>query len=157
YTFTGSTRVGLIIQSHLGLRRSQMELGSIASTILCADADLDIAMPKIANAGFRKAGQVCTSVQRLYVARPLFDEAVARLAKLASEMPAGDPADEATRVGPLISLAAAERVEAWINEAAARGATVHAGGKRIGRVVEPTVLTGVPSDAKAWCEEVFGP
>lgn len=157
YTFTGSTRVGRIIQSHLGLRRSQMELGSIASTILCADADLDAALPKIANAGFRKAGQVCTSVQRLYVERSIFEAAVAGLVRAAATLPAGDPAREETRVGPLISLPAAERVEAWIKEAVARGATVQCGGTREGRVVAPTVLTGVPSDAKAWCEEVFGP
>ena len=79
YTFTGSTRVGRLIQAAAGLRRTQLELGSIASTIVCADADLDRALPKIANAAFRKAGQVCTSVQRVYVERNAVREVLERL------------------------------------------------------------------------------
>lgn len=157
YTFTGSTRVGRIIQQAAGLRRTQMELGSIASTIVCADADLDRSIPKIANAGFRKAGQVCTSVQRLYVHRTLFDEAVQRLAAFAASLPTGDPRLPATRVGPLISEAAAIRAEDWIRQAEARGAHVHHGGRRTGPVLEPTVLTRLQADEKIWCAEAFAP
>lgn len=157
YTFTGSTRVGRIIQQHVGLRRSQMELGSIASTIVCADADLDKALPKIANAGFRKAGQVCTSVQRLYVARPLVAEVTERLVQLAGEMLPGDPDHEETRVGPLISAAAAVKTEAWIRDAVAAGARLHCGGQREGRIVHPAVLSHVPAHVNAWCAEAFGP
>ncbi|NVF15797.1 aldehyde dehydrogenase family protein [Vreelandella maris] len=157
FTFTGSTRVGRIIQGHVGLRRSQMELGSIASTILCADADLDRALPKIANAGFRKAGQVCTSVQRLYVSREVLADVVQRLTVLAQEMVAGDPRNEETRVGPMISEASAERVNDWICEAVSAGAVLHCGGQRNGRLVHPAVLTGVPFEADVWCSEVFGP
>ncbi len=157
YTFTGSTRVGRIIQQAAGLRRTQMELGSIASTIVCADADLDRAIPKIVNAAFRKAGQVCTSVQRLYVERPLLDEVARRLAEAATAFPAGNPRDPATRVGPLISQAAAERAEHWIQEAVAAGATLLCGGQRVGSVVQPTVLVGAPANANAWCQEAFAP
>lgn len=157
YTFTGSTRVGRIIQQAAGLRRTQMELGSIASTLVCADADLDRAIPKIVNAAFRKAGQVCTSVQRLYVERPVLDAVARRLAEAAAAFPAGDPRDPATRVGPLISQAAAERAERWIEDAVAAGAQLLCGGQRQGAVVQPTVLVNAPLQANAWCQEAFAP
>ncbi len=107
YTFTGSTRVGRAIHAAAGLRRTQLELGSIASTVVCADADLDKALPKIANASFRKAGQVCTSVQRLFVEDRILGEVTERLVELAATLPAGDPRQPQTRVGPMISPAAA--------------------------------------------------
>lgn len=157
YTFTGSTRVGRIIQQAAGLRRTQMELGSIASTIVCEDADIGAAIPKIANAGLRKAGQVCTSVQRVFVHRSIMDEVVTRLVDFQKTLTPGNPRDEATRVGPMISEQAAMRVESWVAEAQAAGAIVHCGGKRVGAVMEPTILTNVPQEAKAWCQEVFGP
>jgi len=157
YTFTGSTRVGRIIQAAAGLRRTQMELGSIASTIVCADADLDKAIPKIANATFRKAGQVCTSVQRLYVQRSIADDVARRLVEAAAGLPAGDPRDPATRIGPLITEDAAIRAERWIAEAQEQGATLLCGGGRKGSVVEPTVLTNMPEDGNAWCQEAFSP
>ncbi|GAA4326191.1 aldehyde dehydrogenase family protein [Pigmentiphaga soli] len=157
YTFTGSTRVGRIIQQAAGLRRTQMELGSIASTLVCATADLDRAAERIANASFRKAGQVCTSVQRLYVHRSVAADFAARLAARAERMRAGDPRDPAVTVGPLISEAAAVRAEQWVAEAAAGGARVLCGGRRDGAVVPPTVLTDVPAQAKTWCQEAFAP
>jgi len=157
YTFTGSTRVGRLIQQAAGLRRTQMELGSIASTIVCADADLDRAIPRIANAGLRKAGQVCTSVQRLYVERSIADEVTARLVEFAGTLKAGDPRDPATRVGPLISIAAAQRAEQWLREAVQGGARLHCGGERQGSVISPAVLTGVPEDGRVWCQEAFAP
>jgi succinate-semialdehyde dehydrogenase/glutarate-semialdehyde dehydrogenase len=157
YTFTGSTRVGKIIQAHAGLRRTQMELGSIASTIVCADADLSVAVPKIANAGLRKAGQVCTSVQRLYVHQSVYDEVVATLSELARGLKAGDPRAADTKVGPMISPAAAERAESWIRKAVAGGATLHCGGSRNGAVLEPAILTDVPEASEVWCSEAFAP
>lgn len=158
YTFTGSTRVGQIIQSHIGLRRSQMELSSIASTIVCGDADLDLAIPRIANAGFRKAGQVCTSVQRLYVDEKIRDEVIQRLSTYTeSEMRAGNPADEGTRVGPLVSEQATNRVFDVIEGARKAGAVAVTGGKREHRVITPTLLVDVPDDCDAWNKEIFGP
>jgi len=157
YTFTGSTRVGRAIQSRAGLRKTQLELGSIASVIVCADADLKKAAPKIANASFRKAGQVCTSVQRLYVEQPAVEKLTELLLKAANEMPAGDPRIPATRVGPLISASAADRVERWIDEATEARASVLCGGQRHGYVIQPTVLTDVKRDMKVVDQEVFGP
>ncbi|ARP90789.1 aldehyde dehydrogenase [Bordetella genomosp. 9] len=157
YTFTGSTRVGRIIQQAAGLRRTQMELGSIASTIVCEDADLARAIPKIANAGLRKAGQVCTSVQRLYVHRSLAEEVTRRLADFAATLPAGDPRDPATRVGPLISEQSAIRAETWIREAVDGGARLLCGGRRSGSVIEPAILADAPDGGRVWCEEAFAP
>lgn len=157
YTFTGSTRVGRAIQAGAGLRRTQLELGSIASTIVCADADLDTALPKIANASFRKAGQVCTSIQRLFVDERIAGEVEARLSDLAATMPAGDPRNPDTRVGPMIATQAAERATSWISEAAADGARIACGGTHTGPVMQPTVLTGVRSGMKVIDQEIFAP
>ncbi len=157
YTFTGSTRVGRIIQQAAGLRRTQMELGSIASTIVCADADLERAIPKIANAGLRKAGQVCTSVQRLYVHRDIAEEVGQRLVAFAATLKAGDPRDPATKVGPLISEQSAMRAESWLREAEQGGAKVLCGGQRERSVITPAIVTQAPDGGRVWCQEAFAP
>lgn len=157
FAFTGSTEVGRRIQQAAGLRRTQMELGSIAFTIVCDDARLDVALPKIVNAGYRKAGQVCTSIQMLLVQRAIAAEVEARLAERVQALPYGDPYDPGTVVGPLISEDEAVRVADWIDEAVARGARRLAGGPRAGAVVPPTLLGSVDATMKVGCREVFGP
>ncbi len=155
--FTGSTEVGASIQQRAGLRRTQMELGSIAFTIVADDADLERALPRIVNAAYRKAGQVCTSIQLLLVQRGVFDRVQHALAERVRALPYGDPMDERTVVGPVISQAEAERIERWIDDAVARGAERLAGGARVGAVVPPTLLTGIADDTPLGCQEVFGP
>lgn len=157
FAFTGSTEVGRMIQAAAGLRRTQMELGSIAFTILCEDADLDRALPKVANAGYRKAGQVCTSVQMLLVHRSLRETVEARMAELAAGLAYGDPRRDDTVVGPLISERDAERVESWIEEAVAQGARKLAGGARQRAVLPPTLLAGISDTMRVGCSEIFGP
>lgn len=157
YAFTGSTEVGLSIQQRAGLRRTQMELGSIAFTLLADDADLDRALPKVVNAAYRKAGQVCTSIQLLLVQRGVFDRVRDRLTAMVRALPFGDPLDARTVVGPVISQAEAERIERWVDEAMAAGAERLAGGPRTGAVVPPTLLTGVSERTPVGCQEVFGP
>ena len=157
FAFTGSTEVGRKIQQAAGLRRTQMELGSIACTILCEDAQLDAALPKIVNAGYRKAGQVCTSVQLLLVHVSRLAEVESRLSALVKALPFGDPHDPATVVGPVISEEAAIRIEGWIEEAVTSGATCLAGGAREGAVVPPTLLTNISNAMKVGCSEIFGP
>jgi len=157
FAFTGSTEVGRSIQSRAGLRRTQMELGSIACTILCDDAKLELALPKVVNAGYRKAGQVCTSIQLLLVHRSIAGEVEQRLAKLVQALPYGDPYDPNTVVGPLISEKDAIRVESWIEEAVAKGARRLAGGPRKGPVLPPVLLASVDDSMKVGCSEIFGP
>jgi acyl-CoA reductase-like NAD-dependent aldehyde dehydrogenase len=157
YAFTGSTAVGRDIHARAGLRRTQMELGSIAFTLLAADADLDAALPKIVNAGYRKAGQVCTSVQILLVHDSLRRQVEERLAALVQALPYGDPGKADTVVGPVISERAAERIEQWIASALAQGARRLAGGTRQGAVVPPTLLTDIADGMAVSCQEIFGP
>lgn len=157
FAFTGSTEVGRKIQQAAGLRRTQMELGSIACTILCDDARLDTALPKVANAGYRKAGQVCTSVQLLLVHESILEAVKTRLAALVKALPYGDPSDPNTVVGPVISEAEALRIDAWIQEALDKGAERLAGGARQGAVVPPTLLAKVSDLMQVGCNEIFGP
>lgn len=157
YAFTGSTRVGRLIQAAAGLRRTQLELGSIACTIVCADADLDAAIPKIARASFRKAGQVCTSIQRLYVEAEIAEEVTARLVQAAAAMPCGDPRKTETMVGPMISVHEAERAWTWIQAASDQHARIEHGGHREGPVLQPTVLGNVRSGMAVMDCEIFAP
>jgi succinate-semialdehyde dehydrogenase/glutarate-semialdehyde dehydrogenase len=157
YAFTGSTTVGRQIQQAAGLRGVQLELGSIASTIVCHDADLGLAIPKIVNAGFRKAGQVCTSVQRLFVDRRIADTFIPRFVEAVRQARAGDPADPATIVGPMISEHHARRAASWVAEAVEAGAEILTGGRREGAVMEPTVLYRVNESMRVVCEEIFAP
>ena len=157
FAFTGSTEVGRSIQQAAGLRRTQMELGSIAFTLLCDDADLDKALPKVAGAGYRKAGQVCTSVQILMVQRKILPLVQERLTGLVADLAYGDPEDPDTVVGPLISEREAIRIERWIGEAVAAGARLLTGGRRDGAVIAPTLLTDIDPGMKVGGCEIFGP
>jgi succinate-semialdehyde dehydrogenase/glutarate-semialdehyde dehydrogenase len=157
FAFTGSTEVGRDIQQRAGLRRTQMELGSIAFTVLCADANLDVALPKIVGAGYRKAGQVCTSIQTLLVERSLMKQVEERLAKMVADLPYGNPHDPKTQVGPVINVASATRIESWVQQAIQRGARMLAGGQRNGAVIPPTLLTDVDDSCDVSCNEIFGP
>jgi succinate-semialdehyde dehydrogenase/glutarate-semialdehyde dehydrogenase len=157
YAFTGSTEVGEHIQRTVGLRRTQLEMGSLSSTLVCEDADLAKAATACVNAAFRKAGQVCTSVQRLYVHADVVDEFATRVTDVLAATSAGDPRDEKTLVGPVISEKDADRIATWIERAQQGGASVLAGGARQGQVVEPTVLTDVRLSMEVLCQEVFGP
>ena len=134
-----------------------MELGSIAFTILCDDAELDRALPKIVSAAYRKAGQVCTSVQILLVHESLIATVRTRLTEMVKALKYGDPADAGTVVGPLIGEQEAIRIEAWIEEAVAKGARRLAGGPRQGPVLPPTLLTDIDTGMQVGSCEIFGP
>lgn len=157
YTFTGSTEVGRIIQRGAGLRRSQLELGNISATIVCGDADLAKVVPRCFNASFRKAGQVCTSVQRLFVEAPVAEHFVTLLAEATATAQVGDPRQAGTLVGPMIDLREAERAEAWIAEAVNAGASLVAGGTREGALLKPTILDRVHTGMRVMSEEIFAP
>jgi succinate-semialdehyde dehydrogenase/glutarate-semialdehyde dehydrogenase len=157
YTFTGSTDVGKTIQRTVGLRRSQLELGSVSSTIVCQDADLARTAPRCMSAAFRKAGQVCTSVQRLYVERPIVSAFVEQLVDATTRAKVGDPRDPETLVGPMIHRREAERASEWVAEAVAQGARIAVGGGRDGALFQPTVIVDATVRMRVMCDEVFAP
>lgn len=157
YTFTGSTEVGEAIQQGAGLRRTQLELGNISATIVCADADLDDAVRKCTSTAFRKAGQVCTSLQRLYIERPVYDRVADALAQAAGGLKVGDPRDPDVDIGPMIDVAEAARATRWVDEAVAGGARIAVGGERNGALIQPTVLADVTPDMRVVTEEIFAP
>jgi len=157
FAFTGSTEVGQAIQQGAGLRKTQMELGSISATIVCADADLDKAVPKIVGAAFRKAGQVCTSIQMLLAEEAIYDDLRDRILAAVAALRVGDPKLEETQVGPMISMAEADRVESWIGEAESAGARATQFGARDRAVLAPTVIENANSELNVLSREVFGP
>src|SRR5690606_20510424 len=129
---------------------------NVAAVVL-ADADLDWVVPRIALFGNNQAGQVCIGVQQVLVEDSVYEEFVAKLVGRVAVLVTGDPAYDATQVGPLIDEAAPPRYEQWANEAVDSRATLRTGGTRDGVNVAPTVLADVTDDAKVVCEEDFGP
>ncbi|MFC4059275.1 aldehyde dehydrogenase family protein [Planomonospora corallina] len=156
-SFTGSGPVGYSIMDSVPRKHVTLELGGNAAAVVLADADLDWAASRVALYSNYQAGQSCIAVQRVIVEESVREEFLTRLVPAVEALVTGDPADEKTQVGPLVSEAAAERVEQWIAEAVAGGARVLTGGTRDGATVAPTVLTDVPAGARVACEEVFGP
>jgi glyceraldehyde-3-phosphate dehydrogenase (NADP+) len=156
-SFTGSAAVGWMLKARCGKKKVTLELGGNAGVIIEPDADLDLAAQRCATGGFGYAGQTCISVQRIFVHQTIADRFTTKLLLHVARLKAGDPTDETTVVGPMIDPTAAQRVEGWIGEAVAQGATVLLGGKRTGSVLEATVLTDVKPDMKVSCREVFGP
>ncbi len=160
-SFTGSEPVGFAIQKAVPHKHVTLELGGNATAVVCPDwsseADLDWAATRIATFANYQAGQSCVSVQRVLIDSSLWDSFVPRIVAQVESLPTGSPWDEATVVGPLVDEKAAIRVEAWVDEAVAAGASLLTGGVRDGASYSPAVLTDVPSDAKVACEEVFGP
>ena len=156
-TFTGSSGVGWKLRERAPRKRVNLELGNATPVIVAADVDLDDVSTRLAANAFSFAGQSCISVQRIYVERSAHDAFLDRFLPRVEALVVGDPTDDATDVGPLISSEDRERVLEWIEEARARGARVLTGGELDGELLRPTVVTDVPSDAKLACEEVFGP
>ena len=157
-SFTGSGPVGWSLMDAAPRKQMVLELGGNGAAVVCGDwPDLDFAAQRIATFGNYQAGQSCIAVQRVLVDRSIADEFVAKLADRVRDLRTGNPHDPDVEVGPLVDEAAAIRVSDWIEEATSRGAKVLVGGGREGATVEPTVLTDVPTDTKAWYEEVFGP
>lgn len=159
YTFTGSEAVGRHIKSTTGIRKVILELGSNSPTIVHKDAkNLDSIAEMCALRGFSSTnGQACISVQRLYVHEAIYDEFAKKLKESAEKLVVGDPHDEATDIGPLISEKEAIRVENWVHDAKQAGAEVLFGGERKDAFIYPTIMTEVQADMKVMCQEVFAP
>lgn len=156
-TFTGSPPVGRKIKEKSGLKKVTLELGNNSPCIVDKDADLDLAIPRCIIGGFAYSGQVCISVQRIYIHKDIFDEFITRFLEQTKGLKIGDPLDEETDIGPMITEEDAIRTQEWINEAKKDGAKVLIGDKREGSIFYPTVLTDVKPDMKVVKTEVFAP
>jgi acyl-CoA reductase-like NAD-dependent aldehyde dehydrogenase len=156
-SFTGSAAVGWELKKKAGKKRVTLELGGNAGVIVHDDADLAYAAERCTQGGFAYAGQTCISVQRILVAHHVFDNFLAEFVPRVRKLQLGDPLDETTDVGPMLSEAAAQRAEEWIAEATADGAKLLCGGNRRGKLLEPTVLTGTKPEQRVNCQEIFAP
>jgi acyl-CoA reductase-like NAD-dependent aldehyde dehydrogenase len=156
-SFTGSSAVGWHLKSIAGHKRVALELGGNAAAIVCDDADIEWAAKRCALGAFAQAGQVCIKVQRIYVVSSRYEAFVDALLRETDGLPAGDPNEETTVVGPVIDERSAVRIDAWIDEAVADGARVLRRPKRQGTLIPPVILTGTMPSMKVECEEIFGP
>lgn len=160
-SFTGSVPVGWSIRDSVPRKHVTLELGGNAAAVVGPDQgdeeSLAWAAGRIATFAMYQAGQSCISVQQVLAHRDVAAALTERVVKAVEGLSTGAPTDPATDVGPLVDEAAARRVESWVDEAVAAGARVLTGGTRDGATYAPTVLTGVPADARVSCEEVFGP
>ena len=158
-SFIGSAKVGWMLRSKLTPgARCALEHGGVAPAIVCPDADLKDAIPKLVKGGFYHAGQVCVSVQKIHVHDSIAENFIDAFVKKASTLKVGDPTDKNTEVGPLIRPMEVERVSKWVKEAVTSGAELRLGGKEISSTLyAPTVLVNPPEDAKVSQSEIFGP
>jgi glyceraldehyde-3-phosphate dehydrogenase (NADP+) len=156
-TFTGSREVGEHICKIAGIKKVTMELGSNSPIIVMPDADLEKVATAIAATGYANAGQVCISTQRVIASRQVYADVLAAAKPKVESLATGNPLDEITKVGPMITEREAMRVEQWIGEAVAGGARVVTGGKRQGAIFAPTIVADVKPAMKISCDELFGP
>jgi len=158
-TFIGSARVGWNIRSSLapGVRCS-LEHGGAAPVILEPDADIERALPGLLKAGYYHAGQVCVSVQRIFVHKSIVSKLSDRFTEMVKALKVGDPLDPDTAVGPLIRHGEVDRVHEWVTEAVKGGAKLLTGGEKISEsCYQPTLLLDPPKTSKVCHEEIFGP
>ncbi|MFE7774836.1 aldehyde dehydrogenase family protein [Streptomyces sp. NPDC057445] len=160
-SFTGSDKVGYAIQESVPHKHCTLELGGNGAAVVLDDwsseEDLDWAATRIATFSNYQGGQSCISVQRVIADASVYDRLVPKIVAAVERQGTGDPSDDATDVGPLVSEDAAKRVESWVDEAVSGGAKVLTGGRRDGAAYAPTVIADLPADATLACEEVFGP
>ncbi len=156
-TFTGSPSVGWRMKERAGKKKVVLELGGNAGVIVDKSADLDWAVRRLLVGAFTYAGQVCISVQRMFVHEDIWDELMKRFVEGAKSIKMGDPLDPETELGPMVDGAAAERTQRWVDEAVAMGGKVLLGGKADGNFFPPTILTDVPPQAQVCSNEAFAP
>jgi acyl-CoA reductase-like NAD-dependent aldehyde dehydrogenase len=156
-SFTGSTKVGWELRDRARKKHVTLELGGNAASVVERDANVDFAVERNVFGGYYQSGQSCISVQRIFVHESIYQSFREKFVAAVKATKMGDPRDEDTFIGPMISEDEAKRVERSIHDAVRRGAKLLCGGTRSGSMVEPAILENVPPDAEASCEEIFGP
>ena len=156
-TFTGSPAVGWDLKKKASLKKVTLELGGNAAVVVEPDADLDFAVPRIVSGSFSYSGQICISIQRVFLQRKIYDRFMADFIQRTRKLRMGDPLDDSTDIGPMIDLEAAKKTEEWIGEALDHGARVVCGGRREGAMFEPTILENVGPGLRISRLEAFAP
>lgn len=156
-TFTGSGKVGLSIKEKIGLRKITLELGSNAALIVEPSTPIEKIVKRAVNGAFNFAGQVCISLQRIYVHKSIIENFTEQFIAETKRLNVGDPLDEKTDVSTMIHPDEVERIKEWINGAVAQGATIACGGEFTERTLTPTVMTNVTQQMRIVCEETFAP
>jgi acyl-CoA reductase-like NAD-dependent aldehyde dehydrogenase len=156
-TFTGSPDIGWELKRKSPKKRVTLELGGNAAVVIEPDANLDFALPRTVVGAYAYSGQVCISIQRLFLHRKIYDKFMADFVEASGKLKMGDPLDEETDVGPMITLEAAEKTEEWVQEALDAGARLVCGGKKEGAMYEPTVLENVRPELRISSLEAFAP
>ena len=156
-SFTGSVPVGKIIMSQAGIKKVSLELGGNAATYIDKNADLELAAKRCAYGAFYNSGQVCISLQRIYVNEAVYEQFAELMAAETKRLKVGSPYEEDTFMGPLIDAESMERAKSWVASAKSEGARVVAGGDEIEGIFPPTVMADVTDEMKIICEEVFAP
>ncbi|SIS13502.1 Acyl-CoA reductase [Peribacillus simplex] len=156
-TFTGSPSVGIDLRKKAGLKKVTLELGSNSPNIIFNDGDVNAAAAGLVRGAFAFSGQVCISAQRIYVQKGVYQDFLNQYVSLVEKLVIGNPMEENTDIGPMISEKEAIRAHDWITEAVKAGARLATGGNREGTLLEPTVLVDVTRDMKVVCEETFAP
>ncbi len=156
-SFTGSPDVGWALKARAGKKKVVLELGGNAACVVAEDADLQDATDRIIIGAFYQSGQSCIGVQRILIHESVYDDMKERLVKATKALPSGDPKDEDTFIGPMISEKEASRLDSWIQSAVSAGGSLLCGGKRDGAILEATLLENVPTQEKICTHEAFGP
>jgi acyl-CoA reductase-like NAD-dependent aldehyde dehydrogenase len=156
-TFTGSLPVGRKIVETAGFKKVTLELGSNSPNILFEDANIEYAVTELVKGAFAFSGQVCISAQRIYVHRAIYEQFLEEYIKQTKALKIGDPQNEETDIGPMITEEEAKRAKLWIDDAVEKGAKIETGGERTGTVLTPTIMTNVDHNMKIIAEEVFAP
>jgi glyceraldehyde-3-phosphate dehydrogenase (NADP+) len=157
FSFTGSSDVGWRLKGLAGKKRVTLELGGNAAAIVDDDAPLDTTAEKCVRGAFANAGQICISIQRIYVHNNVYEPFIQALVTKTKNLVLGNPQEERTDVGPLIDSSAVEKTETWVKEAVKGGARALTGAVRRGNIYEPTILVDADPDMKVSCCEVFAP
>ena len=156
-TFTGSAEVGWRLKQIAGKKRVTLELGGNAGAIIDNADNLDYAVKRCIVSAFSFSGQVCISLQRLFINKRLFNDFMSNLSNGLKTLKIGDPMSEETKIGPMIDELSAKRIESWVNESLRDGAVLVCGGRRKGSLFEPTVITKTTPHMKINENEVFAP
>lgn len=156
-SFTGSPDVGWQLKARAGKKKVILELGGNAACIVDADADLDDAVQRLVFGAFYQSGQSCIGVQRIMVHQDIYEDLKTRLIAATSQLKSGNPSDESTFIGPMISEKEAARLESWIVSAVKAGGVMLCGGKRNGAILDATLLENVPRGEDVCAKEAFGP